>query len=232
MDASYLQNISRIRVVARALEPLRQKIVFVGGATIALYTNPSTAMEVRPTDDVDVVVELATYGGYAKLEERLREIGFVNDQESKVVCRYKIKGIIVDIMPTDPSVIGFSNRWYPEGFEKATLYPLTERERVYIFPLEYLLATKLEAFLTRGRTDFLFSRDFEDVVYLLENAKDVEERLINTAGALKEYLKTTFQSLSVHPDFEEGLLAHLSPTHSIYQTSRIKSIIATIINTA
>lgn len=108
----------------------------MGGATIALYINPATAMEVRPTDNVDVVMELATYGSYARLEVRLRETGFVNGQESKVVCRYKVKGITVDIMPTDPAVIRFSNRWYWEGFEKAVLHPLTERESVYIFPLE------------------------------------------------------------------------------------------------
>lgn len=102
------------------------------------------------------------------LEERLRQIGFVNDRESNVICRYKFKGIIVDIMPTDPQVIGFSNKWYPEGFEKAILHPMTESESIYIFPLEYLIANKLEAFLTRGQSDFIFSRDFEDLVYLLE----------------------------------------------------------------
>ena len=113
MDAAYFQNVSRLRAVAQALKPLNQKVVFVGGATIALYGNPDTAFEMRPTDDIDVVVELATYGSFAKLEERLREIGFLNDTEAKVVCRYTIKGITVDIMPTDPKVIGFSNQWYP-----------------------------------------------------------------------------------------------------------------------
>ena len=173
MDASYLQNIVRLRAVAQALKPLEQKVVFVGGATIALYANPETAMEVRPTDDIDVVVELATYGSYAKLEERLREIGFVNDTEAKVVCRYKVRGITVDIMPTDPKVIGFSNKWYPVGFSKAILHHLTERESIYIFPLEYLVATKLEAFFSRGKTDFIFSRDFEDLVYLFETAEGI-----------------------------------------------------------
>lgn len=52
-------------------------MAFVSGAAIVLYTNPKTATEVRRTDDIDMVVELATYGSYAKLEERLREIAFV-----------------------------------------------------------------------------------------------------------------------------------------------------------
>ena len=231
MDASYLQNVTRLRAVARSLEPLKQKVVFAGGATIALYTNPATALQVRLIDDIDVVVELATYGSYAKLEERLREIGFVNDQESKVICHYKIRGIIADIMPTDPAVIGFSNQWYSEGFEKAILHPLTEKRKHYIFPLEYLIATKLEAFLSRGKTNFLFSRDFVDIVYLFENTIDLEEKLLGTTGPLNEYLKTTLQNISVHPDFEEGLYAHLSPVHVAFQVERIKTIIATFIHT-
>ena len=114
----------------------------------------------RLTDDIDVVIELATCGSFAKPEERLREIGFVNDTEAKVVCRYKIRGITVDIMPTEPKVIGFSNQWYPEGFRSAIQNDLTERERIYIFSLEYLVATKLEAFFSRGRTYFFIQQGF------------------------------------------------------------------------
>lgn len=229
MDAAYLQNISRLRAVAQALKPLDQKVVFVGGATIALYGNPDTVFEVRPTDDIDVVIELATYGSFAKLEERLREIGFVNDTEAKVVCRYKIRGITVDIMPTDPKVIGFSNQWYPEGFSNAILYQLTERESIYIFSLEYIIATKLEAFFSRGKTDFLFSRDFEDLVYLFENAEGIEDALGNSTGDLKNYLVSGFRLLLGHDDFEEALFAHLHPTHASFHVSRIKNLLGKLI---
>jgi hypothetical protein len=85
MDFSYHLNITRIRAIANALKGLDQKFVFVGGAAVALYADPDTASEIRPTNDVDVVVEMASYGGYAQLEERLRTIGFKNDLESKVV---------------------------------------------------------------------------------------------------------------------------------------------------
>ena len=115
------ENIVRLKAVAIALQELGQEYVFVGGATVSLYaTDSELAAEVRPTDDVDVVVELATYGGYSKLDEKLREMGFVNDVESGVICRYRIKGVIVDVMPTEPEAMGFSNKWYPEGFKKFT----------------------------------------------------------------------------------------------------------------
>ncbi|MDX5397154.1 MAG: hypothetical protein LPK21_13240, partial [Hymenobacteraceae bacterium] len=54
-------NINRIRAVAKALQNLNEKVVFVGGATVTLYADQNTAPESRPTDDVDVVVELASY---------------------------------------------------------------------------------------------------------------------------------------------------------------------------
>jgi hypothetical protein len=34
-------------------------------------------------------------------------IGFTNDIDSGIVCRYKIRGIVVDVMPTDDPSIGF-----------------------------------------------------------------------------------------------------------------------------
>jgi len=40
--------------------------------------------------------------------------GFSNDVESGVICRYKIKGIVVDVMPTSEGILGFANQWYIE----------------------------------------------------------------------------------------------------------------------
>lgn len=97
------------------LKDLNQDYVFVGGATVSLYATDPVADMVRPTDDVDVIVELASYKGYTELEEKLLSIGFKNDITSGVICRYKIRGITLDVMPTHPEAIGFSNIWYPEG---------------------------------------------------------------------------------------------------------------------
>jgi len=56
------ENLIRIKSVHQALKGLEQDYVFVGGATVFLYaTNPGLTAEIRPTDDVDIVVELASY---------------------------------------------------------------------------------------------------------------------------------------------------------------------------
>lgn len=74
------ENLVRIKAVNDVLTGLKQEFVFVGGATVSLYASDfNIAGEIRPTDDVDVVVELASYTSYAALEEKLREIGFQNN---------------------------------------------------------------------------------------------------------------------------------------------------------
>ena len=75
-------NITRIKAVHNALGDLKDQIVFVGGATVALYSDRAT-YEVRPTDDVDILVEIYTRKQYAELEEQLRLKGFQNDVSAK-----------------------------------------------------------------------------------------------------------------------------------------------------
>ena len=100
-------------------------MVFVGGATVALYAPSEISFEARSTNDVDVIIELASYTDYSQLDEKLRSVGFQNDIESGIICRYKVQGIVVDIMPTDSSVLGFSNRWYTDGFNNAVINNMT-----------------------------------------------------------------------------------------------------------
>jgi hypothetical protein len=156
-----------------------------------------------------VIVELASYKGYTELDERLRSLGFKNDMVSGIICRYSIQGIIVDVMPTDPAVIGFSNRWYPEGFENAIPFILDEQTTINIFSLPYFVASKWEAFKGRGNNDYRTSKDFEDLVYILENADDFEEQVQNSPAHLLAYLKDDFEPIILRDDFEEGLYAHL-----------------------
>ena len=217
-------NILRVKAVAQALSVLNETIVFVGGATVALYAAPA-APEVRPTDDVDVVIELATYSDYARLDERLREIGFVNEIASGVICRYIIQGIVVDIMPTDPGIIGFSNRWYPEGFQNAIICRLEEGYEINIFSLPYFIASKWEAFKNRGNLDFRGSSDFEDIVYVLENTDAPKQKLTNAPENVKDYLKQEIGYWIDKPAFEEGLYCHIERGYSANKVHEIIAIL-------
>lgn len=69
------ENIVRIKAVHNLLAELKDKVVFVGGATVSLYAQRETTA-IRETKDVDILIEIASTWDYADIEEQLRKIGF------------------------------------------------------------------------------------------------------------------------------------------------------------
>lgn len=109
-----------LALAAKGLGSLKDEAAFVGGSVIELYLAGQPALKVRATDDVDCVVEAVSRTGYHKLEEKLRARGFRHPLgEPGPICRWEYQGLIVDVMPLEGSVLGFSNRWYPEGSSHA-----------------------------------------------------------------------------------------------------------------
>ncbi|HLP37757.1 hypothetical protein [Lacibacter sp.] len=202
-------NITRIKAVSNALGNLKENVVFVGGATVSLYADRETE-ESRPTDDVDVLVEISSRKAYAELEEQLRSIGFSHDVNAGFVGRFLMDGLIVDVMPTDETILGFSNQWYKEGFQSAVNYSIDEMHSVNIFTAPIFIATKLEAFKNRGNNDGRLSSDFEDIIFVLENRSTIWEELKNTKGPLNSYLMSTFESLRNEKYIEEWIESHSS----------------------
>jgi predicted nucleotidyltransferase len=70
-------------------------------------------------------------------------------------------------MPTDETVLGFSNKWYASGFKQAIDFVIDDTCTVKIFTAAYFMASKLEAFKSRGNNDGRTSTDFEDIIFVL-----------------------------------------------------------------
>jgi hypothetical protein len=168
-------NLTRLLKVAQGLDDLRNQVIFVGGSVAELYADDAAATEIRPTMDVDCVVELATYGDLYSFEELLRSRHFKNDIESGVICRWTYDDETVDIMPDDEHIMGFSNRWYKRSFPNRTLKILDDENKtpIYILPPLYYLATKIEAIRDRGGDDLRLSHDLEDLIYVLNNHSNI-----------------------------------------------------------
>ncbi|HET6842026.1 MAG TPA: hypothetical protein VFK06_10115 [Candidatus Angelobacter sp.] len=114
------RNLELLASIARLLRPLLDELVFVGGCTTALLITDPAAAEVRPTFDVDAIAEITSYAEYSVFSERLRQLGFAEDQsEGAPVCRWAHDDLRFDIMPTDETILGFSNRWYKAAMENA-----------------------------------------------------------------------------------------------------------------
>jgi predicted nucleotidyltransferase len=203
------ENLLRIRAVHEALgKELNKDVIFIGGAVVSLY-HDRPSVDVRPTDDVDILIELITYNNFAELEDKLRARGFVIDIESGVICRYLIQGITVDVMPTSEKILGFANRWYSEAASKKIQFSLSEGPEINIFSAVYFLATKLEAHKDRGKSDGRTSTDFEDIVFILNNRSKIWNEMIETFGELRMYLIEEFSTLLNEPFIEEWISAHL-----------------------
>ena len=222
---SYHTNTVRLRGVVNALGSWKDKVVFVGGATVSLYATRPLAVTVRPTDDVDVVVELVSTSQFYELQEHLLKLGFKNDMESKIISRFLLQGLKVDFMPTDPSILGFSNQWYPEGVKTSIEHTIDNAAPIRIFTSPYFIASKMEAFKTRGESDLYASHDLEDIVFVLDHRDSIEEELINSDQKVKEYLKEEFTALLNNKSFEEALLGHVEQSDQMKRKDRIIKIL-------
>ena len=199
-------NITMLQTVANGLGELKEEMVFVGGAVAELYADDPAASDIRPTLDVDCVIELSSRIEYAELEERLREKGFANDtSEGAPICRWVYNYVKVDVMPTDENILGFSNRWYEEGIENKITKTLQDGTEIFVFPPEYYLAAKFEAHNSRGGNDLRQSHDFEDIIYLLVNYPGLLEKITNANTNVKAYLKEECENLLENVNLTEGI---------------------------
>jgi hypothetical protein len=104
--------------VVQLLDPVLDQLVFVGGCTTGLMITDPAASDIRPTKDVDAIVDVTSYAKYAALFERLLALGLKEDTtDGAPLCRWRHKDLIVDVMPIDEDLLGFSNRWYPAAVE-------------------------------------------------------------------------------------------------------------------
>src|SRR5271165_1320433 len=144
-------NLARLVAVAKRLEPLLDQLAFVGGCVTGLLVTDPGAAPVRPTLDVDAIVEVASYAEIAVLEGRLRSRGFRESHaEGAPICRWVHGDSLLDLLPTNPAILGFGNRWYRAALRNAAVLQI-ETLAIRLITAPYFLATKLEAFHGRGK---------------------------------------------------------------------------------
>ncbi len=202
--------VESMRIVAKRLTPLNVPFVFVGGAVMALLVDQPELTEFRPTKDVDVVVEVATYQEFSALEERLRRAGFRHDTSGGApICRWIIEGCLVDVMPMASVPIGMNSKWFPEALQLAQTADLGENCTAKIVSPPLFLATKLEAFNDRGKEDFYGSHDLEDIITLVDGRTRIAGEVGSAPEAVREFVKHSFANLLKNPSFVDAVPAHL-----------------------
>lgn len=205
-------NIRQVEEVAQALGELRDQLVFVGGCAAGLLCTSPQAAPPRATLDVDVIAEVAALSGYHALEKEIAARGFKRDLSPDApICRWRFGQIEVDLMPSDERILGFSNRWYGLAIATASTVVLPSGLPIRLISAPAFLATKFEAFATRGGGDLMASHDFEDIINVLDGRPGIEDEVASAAPELVVYLSRRFRDIALHPDFENtlpGLVAY------------------------
>lgn len=196
--------------VAADLDWMDAEPVFVGGAIVGLFLDAFGRSQLRPTRDVDCIVpKLGGKLGWWALEEELRRRRWSPDPDGPL-CRYiSPRGTLVDLMTPDPTVLGFSSRWYPHvlaGPERRTLS--TGRE-VWVPTTANLVACKLEAWESRGVADPYASKDLEDIASLLDGARDLESSFVRAESEVREWIRESLGRIFEAPAHEQALLGQL-----------------------
>ena len=199
--------------VARSLpEKLRNQVVFLGGSVVSLLITETAFAGIRPTKDVDVIIETSNRNGFHRFEESLRKAGChqILDDDPPIICRWRINSVVVDVMPCDETILGFSNQWYKGAVKNYHLVNL-EGIEIKVVTAPYFLATKVEAFRGRGNNDFMGSHDLEDIITVLDGRSEVVAEIKAAETSLQNYLARNFKAWLQNRAFINALPGLLTP---------------------
>ena len=221
MNPSQNPNAALLLSAVEKLVPLLDQIVFVGGCAAGLLITDPAAAPIRPTVDVDAIVELASYPELIDLGNRLRQLGFEQSYvEGAPLCRWVREDVIFDLMPTDSKILGFSNRWYRPALENSIRAEVGDHQ-IRLISAPYFLATKLGAFHGRGQFDYRMSRDVEDIIAILDGRPEIVVEARGSEASLQQYLAEEFTALLGERDFLEALPGHMLPDTASQQRVRV-----------
>lgn len=203
-------NLEILEIAVQALGELSDALVFVGGCATGLLVTRIRTNQIRATEDVDVVTEVATITEYHGVEAKLASCGFKHDTSPDApICRWLGAGVTLDLMPSQPGVLSFHNRWYPLAVRTAAPTLLPSGRPIKLIAAPVFLATKLEAFKGRGNGDYLVSHDIEDIITVVDGRPALIDELRGAAEELRTYMATEISSLLRAPEFLDALPGHL-----------------------
>jgi hypothetical protein len=204
-------NLHLLVAAARLLQPLLDQLVFVGGCATGLLITDPAAVGIRPTKDVDAITDVGSYAEYAKLSDRLRDLGLTEDHsEGAPICRWRRGDLLIDVMPTDERILGFSNRWYTPALESAQDVDIAGLRLRVVAPVHFL-AMKLEAFHGRGNDDVMGSHDLEDLITVVDGRPEIVDELSVAAPDVRSYIASHLRQLLDMREFIEAVPGFLLP---------------------
>lgn len=214
-------NLTLLLGMAQALGPLCDRLVFVGGCATGLLLNNTRLLDVRPTEDVDAIVEVASLVGYLAVANELKERGFKQTMvDDTPPYRWYWERMQLDLMPVDERILGFANRWYRAGFDAAVSTEVADGMVLRHLSAPHFLATKFEAFKDRGKNDVYASHDLEDILTVIEGRTELAQELLASDANVRSHVAANLEKLLADAEFNNALPGLLS------QADRVPIVLA------
>lgn len=225
-------NLDLLIAMARALGPLRERVVFVGGCATGLLITQTAVADIRPTEDVDAIVEVATLASYHALTQELAVRGFRQTMEDNTPpFRWFWQRMQLDLVPLDEKIMGFANRWYRSGFDAAVAVELVPGLVLRHLSAPYFLATKFEAFNDRGNNDVYLSHDLEDIITVVNGRVEAMAELAIAPADARGYVAGQVHALLEHRDFLNALPGIVEQTQRAgIALQRLQAIAALVVS--
>lgn len=225
-------NMALLVGMAQAMGPLCDQVVFVGGCATGLLLEDAGLMEVRPTEDVDAIVEVVTLAGYHRFAKQLMQRGFKQTMaDNTPPFRWYWNSMQLDLVPLDEKVLGFANPWYRVGYKEALVSELADGLKLRHLGAPHFLATKFEAFKDRGQNDVYLSHDLEDIMTVVEGRAAVAQEVGEANADVRKHVGGSVAALLGMPAFHNALPGLLSNPEReatvkarLNQISRLKDI--------
>ncbi len=88
-----MKNQELLIAVCKEIEPLLDQLVLVGGCATELLITNKAAPALRPTRDVDMIIDVLSLSRYHDTEANLRKFGFTQTMDDQgLICRWTKNG--------------------------------------------------------------------------------------------------------------------------------------------
>lgn len=201
-------NLQIISLAVSELGSLANELVLIGGSAVGLLITDSASPPVRSTMDVDLITSVTPIANYYKLCDELKSLGF--NEVDDVICRWEKDSLIIDVLPTNESILGFASQWYEMAFTSATTHQLPNGIQFRMITAPLFLATKIEAFYQRSGGDY-GHHDLEDIINLIDGRPELISEVFSSHQSVRDFLTQEFKKLISDENFLNALPWHFHP---------------------
>ncbi len=206
-----MKNQELLIAVCKEIEPLLDQLVLVGGCATELLVTDIAAPMVRPTQDVDMIIDVISLSAYHETEQKLRDLGFTQTMDGQnIICRWTKNNLILDLIPTDEKILGFTNRWYAHAIQYSQK-AIIENTVIHHISAVIFIATKLEAFYSRGKGDYFASHDLEDLIAIIDGRDELIDEIQDSPQDVIVFICQSISQFLRDNNFEDALAGLLPP---------------------